>query len=1129
MDRIQSGYSSTELWNNALAKNKRDLDILTSIFGEAEVKRMLANPTPGMNRYMDMAKSLLRYSATDWYNYPASFIDGWTKADKEAFVDGYVSEEILADLRGLSDARLNLNNEAELEQFHNKMMEVLRAEDPSSFVGQNFDLDKVIGYLATTILDDVPDDIDVDNEGPSNSEPTKPTSPPPSQPSPQPKSGNVSFESKPTGEAPEMLDVTPRNSQVTSRAATYGKRLQTIDKAIGRAAAAIGDDASQMFPKGTFGKDGKSSNKAAEKARETLNNFCSNFLNAMSAMDDGYSLLSFCWDYVNNIDQYNKGIINKFLGGKNGAFYQAAETLRNLARSAQQQDRNINAFGFQNAAADIARIFAKECEKLPATLEALQESEANKNNPVNKLFNFLGKTKTTSVLSNYRRNISAILQALAGYDRFNKNSLNYKLVANYQKADALSKQTAGEAGFVVGEAWDSFKKLAKDTRKFTARNTYGKQVQFEMTRSRALGWLKTLETAEVSRLNAWDDVRYGFDVNSKERYHFESEEEFERFKAALSDFALGVKEGKNYYEALDTGYGYWAPVNAQTGERATGRPVGIVEDGYYPIEKTYHDEDLKRDVQKNELDFGLDSTGFTQHRARLKGGTLIIDEPQITWERYNRKAQEYNSNAELGADLARLERAGYGDTFTQIVNEAFGKGAVDVVKRAIEIGNGVRVEADASSELLKTIRLNLQQAALMPSFGAMFKQFPSMLNAVGSYLDLDSVLAGFGMFLTSKEARNMANKRGEILLRKLRSADPSVDEALYGSSTAIQRALQKTKLPQISGLGFKFFDTMAVKSVYLASVWETVHKDGISRGDPDFEKAVDAHFIPALLTTQLNESMLSRGLLQSSSNEFLRALGMFGNQPALNYNTMVRAIGEHQAAVNKYGKDSSEAKTTRKALRNTIAGQATASLLIGFAGLLAQLLRHRKKELLDDEGNIDEGKVLARALVSSAEAAAGTVWFGDLLAGIAIDSISAVAKKHTDKDDPKNGFTGFFKAGTKEAWGISLGSIGLVEDSVDDFIDLLNDPTLTKVQKLVGDISQVGGIPFNNIYYIISAMLMYRLDALGENPNNYDYIFKYLDEAAKAAKKEEEKAAKRAAKEAEKNGADILAEASKRK
>jgi hypothetical protein len=159
---------------------------------------------------------------------------------------------------------------------------------------------------------------------------------------------------------------------------------------------------------------------------------------------------------------------------------------------------------------------------------------------------------------------------------------------------------------------------------------------------------------------------------------------------------------------------------------------------------------------------------------------------------------------------------------------------------------------------------------------------------------------------------------------------------------------------------------------------------------------------------------------------------------------------------------------------------------------LSKLLYHRRKDLEDENGKLDAGKVMARILMNAAEASGGMVVFGDAAVQLAIDAVSG--------------------GKTNEFYGLSAGAVSSVADALDAVTTFAEKPNAYNAKRAAGYISQLFGIPLNNAYAILNSAIMYGKDISGSNEDNYDDILKYLDAQAKAAKKEAAKAEEAAAK-----------------
>ena len=877
-------------------------------------------------------------------------------------------------------------------------------------------------------------------------------------------------------------------AQPKERVETYGDSFANIEGAAKRVADGIGEGAQTVIPD-------SASKILGEKfgtARSDIFEFGKDFLKAFSAEDDGVSAREFAKNLPERIQKSEA--LRTLLGDPDKG---------NVAKMAKRLAEVEGELGFRDAAENLSEMIAKEVEELPKTIDTINKWLEN-NKTRGKIAQFLSGDSTVakalSTFFGYQRDFINIAMALDNFDKHGGGpgySLAKKLMDNLYNGTDLY----GNAMYTSLEARKAFDKSEASKKKLTLDIVVNKQKESHtITMAEAVDFLHNIETLEASKINAWENIRYYFDDDSSIKLSDNSW--FAEVKQKLQNFIKSDADAKAFYESFNSIYDMHKDPSQKAIGNASGRTVDMYGEGrYYPLMRI---GDAKNAKAAKDFNYGMDDAMYTKSRLKVDGGAIRITDPTKRLNAYMSMANKVVSNAELGATLERLDRGGLVPSLTEVVEQRFGKGHTDVVKAAIRNANDFRAETDSASSLLKSIRLNIQTGALFGNFGSMLKQFPSVFNAMG-IVDFDDITYGISS-LFNKELKEKASGVGAIRTRFQGNYDPDVHDAFEGQ-TAFNKFWDNvsTKAPwlKVFSDGFQRVDSNAIKAIYLAC-YHNVLKDGAKTTDSDFEAKVLSKFKVAFLLTQPQFAKLMRPYVQTSDNELIRMFGLFKTQPLRNFNTMIRAVNEFNTTKEKYGSDAKKMSEATKELSNTIAGQATASLLFGALGVLAKLLYHRRKDLEDKDGNLDAGKIMARVLMNAAEASGGMMVFGDAAVQLAIDMLSG--------------------GKTNEFYGLSAGAISSVADATSAISGFIEKPTRYNAKKAAGYIAQLFGIPLNNAYAILNSAIMYTKDFSGSNEDNYDDILRYLDAEAKAAKKEEEKAAKAEAKAAQKSGADLLAE-----
>lgn len=818
-----------------------------------------------------------------------------------------------------------------------------------------------------------------------------------------------------------------------------------INSGIGNGAKTAVPDSAQEFLGERFGD-----------FRAALSGFGKTLLNAFYTDDGGKSLVDFASNLRNTIADSDA---LKFVFGdpKKSNIMRTAELLRKADEGQQ----------FEAASAAFMEEIQKEIETLPQTLEMLGSFKKNTEKLLSKskFLKYISGTKPGAALASmyfgWQRDTVDILQGLDGFDK-HANGFGYKLAQNIKDRVYESLKVSGNAKAAVLAAQKAFN-ADPVSRKTIAieliRN--GEKEQHTIEMADAIDLLHIFDTIVDSKLNPHDSMYYG--LGNGDVLHLGQPEHYIAVRNAIEKAVNGNKAAKAYYDALSESYDAYARPVQNAVKAATGRNMRLYRKGhYYPISISMG---KGNNTSGRDGSFGLDNLGFTQERTKIKGGYIKVYDPAQRFASYDTQATKLISAAEAGATMERLSRSGAGDNLLSIIRNTWGQGAVDTVEQFIKDASNFRAEEDASANIFRKLRLNLQKGALFGNVGSMLKQYPSVFNSVG-VLDMDAILHGIGM-MTKAENRARASAQGAIKTRHQGNLDSTISEVLMPEAKS-----RMQKVLNAIGSGFEYIDSKAIQTIWLASEYQA-EKDGLT---PAMQEEL---FKEAFLQTQPQFNKLLRPYVQTSDKEWVRLFGMFKTQPLRNLNTMIRAVNEYKAAT---GENKAEAAAT---LRKTISGQVMASVLFGALGVAAKLLYHRRRDLEDENGNLDGTKIIARIAFNSIEASSGMLIFGDTLAQWIIDK----ATKDTDVE-------------TNDYYGVSAGWVSTVIDTFSSFNDFIDKPTMYGFKKLAGNLATDFGIPLNNAYAIVNSLVMYAKDINGTNTMHYNDMLQLADKYRKMKPKE---------------------------
>lgn len=893
-----------------------------------------------------------------------------------------------------------------------------------------------------------------DRDAPPEREEAPPHSSAPS--SPPPRRDNNSERQGPAGQQRQQEQKAeteqPQKTASGKNRKAYGEAYGRVNDAANGINTAIGKGAKTAVPASALEFLGV----RFGDFRAALSDFGKTLLNAFYTDDGGKSLVDFAANLRNTIAD-SEALRFAFDDPKNSNIVRTADLLRK-AEEGQQ---------FEAASAAFMEEIQKEIESLPQTLEMLgaikKRVEKLKNS--SKLLKFISGTKPGAALVSmyvgWQRDTVNILQGLDGFDKY-AGGPGYKLAQKIKDNVYAALKVSGNAKAAVLAAQKAFNEdpISRKTIAIELiRN--GEKEQHTIEMADAIDLLHIFDTIVDSKLNPNDGMYYG--LGNGDVLHLGQPEHYIAVRNAIEKAVNGNKAAKAYYDALSEAYDAYARPVQNAVKSATGRNMRLYRKGhYYPISISMG---KGNNTSGRDGSFGLDNLGFTQERTKIKGGYIKVYDPAQRFASYDQQATKLISAAEAGATMQRLSRDGAGDNLLSIIRNTWGQGAVDTVEQFIKDASNFRAEEDASANIFRKLRLNLQKGALFGNVGSMLKQYPSVFNAVG-VLDMGSVLHGIAM-MTSAENRARAASQGAIKTRRQGNLDSTIAEVLKPEA---KKRMQKVL--NAIGSGFEYVDSKAIMTLWLASEHQA-QKDALS---PAMQEEL---FKEAFLQTQPQFSKLLRPYVQTSEKEWVRLFGMFKTQPLRNLNTMIRAINEYRAANAEH-----KAKAAA-ALRKTLSGQVVSSVMFGALGVAAKLLYHRRKDLEDEDGNLDGTKIIARIAFNSIEASSGMLIFGDTLAQWIIDK----ATKNTDVE-------------TNDYYGVSAGWVSTVVDTFSSFNDFIDKPSMYGFKKLAGNLATDFGIPLNNAYAIVNSLVMYAKDINGTNTMRYNDMLQLADKYRKMKPKE---------------------------
>lgn len=520
---------------------------------------------------------------------------------------------------------------------------------------------------------------------------------------------------------------------------------------------------------------------------------------------------------------------------------------------------------------------------------------------------------------------------------------------------------------------------------------------------------------------------------------------------------------KAYYNALDSIFDYFTPEVQRVGKALNGYIESIPADQYSPV--YWGKGSVEENFDPKEAQLKVDPR-YMKARVEEAGGYLYAAPMNDVMETYIRRMSDYLAFGELREQIRIMNRATdkrSTKTLGQIAGENMGEHYARFVNNYVR--DLIHYSENSDSFWYKA-RMLMQKGTLVGNPSVMMKQSASYLNAA-SIIDMKYLMRALAPNQFNGDYAN--GKSGLLEYRRITgNFDPSVTD-IFGQKAS------KNPLVRLFQNGISIIDHATVKKLYVAACLKVqAENPGLNINSRAFEEQVENVFSQAAIETQPQFDPSLRPENARTKNEGVRMLSMFRTQQGQNLNKLYTAIGEYIADKNP---------ESRKVLAGTISGLVGSAFALALFTRVADALLHRKKKYRDEEGEITPESVVNRIVVNSAEALAGTVWFGDDLAKLIIDRLDLVE--------------------TQEFYGLNMGPVSTVYDAataLGDMLDAYRDGKnmISASKKFIGYVSQAFGYPANNLYNYVNAVTMYYLDHMGDNPDDYDDWTKWMDNHLKA-------------------------------
>lgn len=493
----------------------------------------------------------------------------------------------------------------------------------------------------------------------------------------------------------------------------------------------------------------------------------------------------------------------------------------------------------------------------------------------------------------------------------------------------------------------------------------------------------------------------------------------------------------------------------------------------------------------NNIAFNIEDSSYLQHRKGGSGALRIMPFTEAM-NNYITQASNFVAFGDLSSDLMMMSKergVGYGSNDSQkqsiqsVIKKEAGKGAAEYLTKWMETINGKPRDV---SKFGTKMRSNLAQSSLMLNLGVALKQTPSYFNAMG-VIDPDILIKNrlmtFGALKSAKSydsnplIQALNSKTNVLSSRKVGYNTVEMGEAIANGRSLSNKIMGKVPTWMTNWINKMDYRTAADLALACGEQVKRNNPNLDTKSDEFYQKTAELLEEAVVKTQPIYDAQFRPEYLRSD-NEIVRMLSMFRTQQSQNYNNLVEAWGEYQAAKNGDAETKQAAETK---LKNVVTGQAVSTLAFSLLSTVARLVTHRTKDYEDEDGNFDFGKLAKRVGLDFLESAASLVWFGDVTSKVAIDIGSNLAAKGI------SAATGNKVSGTNEFFSVSDNTISLINTFASSAIALAKNPTSPKaIKNAIFDGSQAAGLPTRNAYNLLNAVVMYGYDAIGQNDGNYD-------------------------------------------
>lgn len=842
-------------------------------------------------------------------------------------------------------------------------------------------------------------------------------------------------EQTPTAPQNRLVQSSPKQAE-DNTAEVRAKAWEAAQKLFGKGHGRVTESAKKLIGvKDTFLKNhaGESAAAGSDQTPYRLSKAISSFAQAVIGLNDGAAS-------IEDVRKEYEGLKDTmFWSDQTSILFEQAASLVTEQDSMRDADFSEEiARAVSNAISNAAVVMGR-AEAVSADMNALLDEGKN------------GKQKKLDRYTALQLNAPAFFKMLS---RFNPGTVGYKLAQRCidgvrTKARIISE---GNAYFRDVSQMEGYRDLVKGKTAIKLQSLGGKEISVldAVYLDKALASVRYWKGGSLSSVSGFVIGDTNIDIKEADTVLYE-------VSKWLKDEASDTV--KAYSKAVAKMFDHVGRAAKAVAEQVDGySPEFFLENWYAPIRWSTGDKTANYNIEEDSL---YSDPRYMNERSMTKQGHLVIEPMTTVVDRYLKQMGDYIGYKALRTDLLVMNNNAKYRTYRTLA-EVAGEGLGDIgAEWANKWVSDMTVRKAKNNGFFYKTRTAFQKGVLIGSPSVMMKQASSYWASMGFISPESLVKARFQRFTN----RN-AGKGAPMLDARTASwqIDYNISELLDSNSTFFDKLAQKSKVFNLFKNGIGLVDRLTVNNLYIAACYE-VEKQGISKESPAFAKAVDDLFSNTVALSQPMFDTVLRPDIARADNEFLKMLSMFRTQQGQNFNNMVTAIGEYNAA-RRSGNGAVEA---RSKLAKTLGGQIASAISLSIFSVVADAMLHSLRKYKDKDGEISMDKVYQRLFLNFVETAAGTAWLGDQATKYLIDKITGT---------------------TSEFYGLNVGPLSTVMSLIKAIDNFAEKPSVSNAKYCAQYITQMFGIPANNVYRILNSIAMYSHDAANLiNGEKDDYVY----------------------------------------